>query len=1045
MAGYWLNGVKYSNVQLIAGENALSLDYWIGNANLTMMIVPEAVTSIEGTFQQFPNLAEIVVANSAQVVANLDTAFANTEAVGNDGLFWVADNLLTAYQTAYPTLNFDKWTNYTQYTIPFIGNTELTASYVQQLAQANPAARAAATVIVPVEFTSYESGAITAIQTAFTNMGHLVTTYENGSIDLDMNGDVVAKISAMNRTLDEALVYARTLTSLTSVDNDKLIIIPPMTTAYKELNMPNIVLVSDLTFDSSVQSTYYLFNSLSNLVEVKATFKAKIIQWQGTLFNNEHASLKKVDMTFEQGTSESTGAPSIIRAPSLESIVMNGWQYNLYLAYDTSLTRQAMADLFNSLGTPSTSQSVEIGSTNLAKLTSADIQIAYDKNWAISPTPSAFTLVLNNVNYQCDFGMTWAQWIASAYNTDGYYLDNGIVYESTGTNVVIESNGSIAMSNKLVRGGATYNVTSMPTLSTLTIPFVSNITLTKAYVQSVIDGVANKMEVGKVIVPTGFASFENGSLNPISGLPNAATLEFNYAFTEKFVDIYEPSATEKGQIAKVIDNRYGDIGTSVANAGYYTKSLIELDFPNATSFVPAAYGYKFGNNWGASNSATIEKLNIPNVTALGEFSIRFIDIKEIELPEVLTVALDVFAGCYKVRRIELPKVTSFNGNQGSTPYLEKLFIGTPNCTYGSRSLSFADANGKIYVPASALTTYYLSASGWSTYASRMVGFLDYTDSVPSFPGYTDTWYSNEDCTAIILPANFVSGNRYYVKLSFSSQFTIPYNGNSTLTSAYVQALGGISGASNVTKVIIPADFTSYESGVIANVKNAFSNLTILEATYSGGSVAYTISSSNQVTHADGWQLYEPATLTDIEYSRSLDGGDHLDTTLEGYDVSKVVLYPFLDFGQVQNARYLFNQMKNMLYVPPLDTRSVLNAELMFYMGQPNKLNMIPAFDLSNATNLNAAFGYISGDTEPQHIIEFRPYGMKVSFRLGGYNWGGGGYRWNLTKDNIVSMFNGLQTVASATLTISKKYIDMLSADEKAIATDKGWTFDIMNP
>lgn len=181
MAGYWLNGVKYSNVQLVAGENALSLDYWIGNANLTMMVVPESATSIEGTFQQFPNLAEIVVANSVQVVANLDTAFANTEAVGNDGLFWVADNLLTAYQTAYPTLNFDKWTNYTQYTIPFIGNTELTASYVQQLAQANPAARAAATVIVPASFTSYESGAIDAIFNAFANMTEIESPWLNGN------------------------------------------------------------------------------------------------------------------------------------------------------------------------------------------------------------------------------------------------------------------------------------------------------------------------------------------------------------------------------------------------------------------------------------------------------------------------------------------------------------------------------------------------------------------------------------------------------------------------------------------------------------------------------------------------------------------------------------------------------------------------------------------------------------------------------------------------------------------------------------------------
>ena len=80
---------------------------------------------------------------------------------------------------------------------------------------------------------------------------------------------------------------------------------------------------------------------------------------------------------------------------------------------------------------------------------------------------------------------------------------------------------------------------------------------------------------------------------------------------------------------------------------------------------------------------------------------------------------------------------------------------------------------KAYFKAELITQYFswfdflqTKYSGWSTLKNKSVGYLDYTDTVPDYgTEYQATWYSDEDCTVQVLPANFVSGNRYYVKLT----------------------------------------------------------------------------------------------------------------------------------------------------------------------------------------------------------------------------------------------------------------------------------------
>ena len=70
----------------------------------------------------------------------------------------------------------------------------------------------------------------------------------------------------------------------------------------------------------------------------------------------------------------------------------------------------------------------------------------------------------------------------------------------------------------------------------------------------------------------------------------------------------------------------------------------------------------------------------------------------------------------------------------------------------------------IYVKAN-LLMQYMVVTNWTLYADKMIGYLDYIDTIPTFSGYTDTWYEDEDCTQPISTTDFVSGNRYFVKLT----------------------------------------------------------------------------------------------------------------------------------------------------------------------------------------------------------------------------------------------------------------------------------------
>lgn len=99
--------------------------------------------------------------------------------------------------------------------------------------------------------------------------------------------------------------------------------------------------------------------------------------------------------------------------------------------------------------------------------------------------------------------------------------------------------------------------------------------------------------------------------------------------------------------------------------------------------------------------------------------------------------------------------------------MKRIYFAREDAIYPNTDVIFEqDQNLAIgvYVKTS-LLIQYITAANWSSYSSKFIGYLDYTDTIPTFSGYTDQWYEDEDCTTPIATSAFVSGNRYFVKLT----------------------------------------------------------------------------------------------------------------------------------------------------------------------------------------------------------------------------------------------------------------------------------------
>ena len=149
-----------------------------------------------------------------------------------------------------------------------------------------------------------------------------------------------------------------------------------------------------------------------------------------------------------------------------------------------------------------------------------------------------------------------------------------------------------------------------------------------------------------------------------------------------------------------------------------------------------------------------------------------------------------------------------------------------------------------------------------------------------------------------------------------------------------------------------------------------------------------------------------------------------------YNCSFLTTIPLLDTHSVTDMSDMFSGCSHLTTIPQLDTHSVINMNEMF--SGCTSIISIPKLDATSLINAQYMFGYdwISLDN-------FTDFGgltnLKVDLNLSPCP--------NLTKESLLNVFNEAADVTSSpkTLTLGTTNLEKLTDEDKAIATNTGWT------
>lgn len=142
------------------------------------------------------------------------------------------------------------------------------------------------------------------------------------------------------------------------------------------------------------------------------------------------------------------------------------------------------------------------------------------------------------------------------------------------------------------------------------------------------------------------------------------------------------------------------------------------------------------------------------------------------------------------------------------------------------------------------------------------------------------------------------------------------------------------------------------------------------------------------------------------------------------DCYSLTTIPQLDTSNVTTMDYMFNNCHSLTTIPLLDTSKVTSLFAMFY--NCKALTTIPALDTSKVTDLSYMFYRCSS------LKSILMTGMKANFDISAST--------QFEESDLVTILNNLATVTTTkTLTMGATNLAKLTDEEKAIATNKGWT------
>ena len=143
-----------------------------------------------------------------------------------------------------------------------------------------------------------------------------------------------------------------------------------------------------------------------------------------------------------------------------------------------------------------------------------------------------------------------------------------------------------------------------------------------------------------------------------------------------------------------------------------------------------------------------------------------------------------------------------------------------------------------------------------------------------------------------------------------------------------------------------------------------------------------------------------------------------------YYCTSLTSIPQLDTSNVTDMSYMFYNCPSLTSIPQLDTSKVTNMQSMFCYCR--SLTTIPQLDTSKVTNMQNMFYYCTS------LTSIGLYGFTRSIDI---------TNTALEHDAIVAFLNQAGTAynSSQRITMGSTKLALLSDEEKAIATNKGWT------
>ena len=153
---------------------------------------------------------------------------------------------------------------------------------------------------------------------------------------------------------------------------------------------------------------------------------------------------------------------------------------------------------------------------------------------------------------------------------------------------------------------------------------------------------------------------------------------------------------------------------------------------------------------------------------------------------------------------------------------------------------------------------------------------------------------------------------------------------------------------------------------------------------------------------------------------------------------KISTIPLLNTSSVNKMRGLFNGCRSLTTIPQLDTSNVTIVNELF-MGCVS-LESLPLLDFSNVTDAGGMFS--SNPTSyPQPYPSLTDLGGFKNLRVSLSGLDG---MPNLTVQSLMNVINNLYDFVgngestTRTLTLGTTNLNKLTAEQKAVATNKGW-------